>query len=110
MIKNAIEAIDLNPDVKGAGIIRVSAQPIDNDQFLLVVKDNGCGIEPDKIQKIFEFGFTGKVGGSGFGLHSVATFIQSIGGSIECNSEGRGHGVAFEIRLPMKQKGPGKGG
>ncbi len=66
----------------------------------IVVRDNGVGIPPDHMTKIFNHGFTTKKGGHGFGLHSGANAAKEMGGSLTARSEGPGKGAEFTLELP----------
>ena len=70
----------------------------------VIVKDNGVGIAPDNLFKLFNHGFTTKKNGHGFGLHSGANCANAMGGSLEAASEGIGHGATFTLTLPVEQK------
>ncbi|MBT7306788.1 MAG: HAMP domain-containing protein, partial [Gammaproteobacteria bacterium] len=103
LLKNAMEAIDANPEVKGQGVIdlRAEIERSDSDYFEMRISDNGCGIESERLSTIFHFGETDKMEGSGFGLHSVANFVQSNGGTIRAESDGPAEGATFVVRLPV---------
>ena len=101
LIKNSQEAIVLNENIKEPGAIKITATANGADRFYLTISDNGCGIESEKQQEIFKFGYTDKRSGSGFGLHSVANFIHSLNGSIQVASTGAGKGATFTITLPV---------
>lgn len=81
------------------------------DAIHITVEDTGPGIEPDRIQAIFdEFEqadeSTAKVhGGSGLGLAIVKRLLAMMGGDISVDSE-PGKGSAFAVRLPLKASGP----
>lgn len=101
LIKNAKEAIDTSNN-SNSGIIKIQATAESEQNFCLNISDNGCGVELEKQEKIFNFGYTNKDAGSGFGLHSVANFIQSLGGKIRIISDGKNKGTTFSILLPIK--------
>ncbi len=111
LIKNSREAIqearqlsEANQPVNGK--IRITIEHGDrNHHFRLTVYDNGCGIESDRLSTIFQRGETSKEKGSGFGLHSVATFVQSMDGSIYAESEGRGEGAVVVVEMPISGNG-----
>ena len=64
------------------------------------VTDNGVGIDPKNLVKLFNHGFTTKKSGHGFGLHSGANSAKSMGGSLVATSDGLGHGATFTLTLP----------
>ena len=68
------------------------------------VADNGLGIDPLHVTKIFSHGFTTKDDGHGFGLHASANAIQEMGGKLSASSEGLGKGAVFAIELPVNGK------
>jgi C4-dicarboxylate-specific signal transduction histidine kinase len=69
--------------------------------FVIEVQDSGAGIAPEALKRIFEFGFTTKKDGHGFGLHSSAILAQELGGHLAGFSDGPGHGAQFALRLPL---------
>lgn len=94
LMKNSVEAIlerrEEEPGHGGRVIVRVEARA--DEKILLEVKDDGCGIAEGDDKRIFNHGFTSKSYGSGYGLHSAANFVSSIGGTIEAHSAGRNQG------------------
>jgi two-component system, NtrC family, sensor kinase len=64
------------------------------------VIDNGIGIPPENLTRIFNHGFTTRKGGHGFGLHSGALAAKEMGGSLSVLSGGPGRGAAFTLELP----------
>jgi signal transduction histidine kinase len=64
------------------------------------VSDNGVGIPPENLTRIFAHGFTTRHNGHGFGLHSSALAVRELGGSIQAQSEGLGKGATFTLLLP----------
>jgi signal transduction histidine kinase len=71
------------------------------ETVLLTVTDNGSGISPDYLDKIFNMYFRGTntPEGTGLGLYIVKEIINTMGGNIEVQSELR-KGSTFRIRLP----------
>jgi C4-dicarboxylate-specific signal transduction histidine kinase len=69
--------------------------------FVISVNDNGIGIAPENMARIFAHGFTTKKEGHGFGLHSGALAAQEMGGSLTVHSDGLGHGATFTLELPI---------
>jgi len=72
------------------------------------VADNGIGIPPENLMRIFNHGFTTRKGGHGFGLHSGALAAKELGGSLTVQSQGSGQGAVFTLNLPMQPPAMGK--
>jgi signal transduction histidine kinase len=64
--------------------------------------DNGVGILPENLTRIFNHGFTTRKDGHGFGLHSGALAAHELGGSLSAQSEGQGLGATFTLELPAQ--------
>jgi two-component system, LuxR family, sensor kinase FixL len=65
------------------------------------VSDNGVGIAPETLQRLFTQGFTTKHDGHGFGLHISALAAREMGGHLSGASEGRARGATFTLELPL---------
>jgi len=100
LFNNAIDAI-LERHGTSGGKLTVDAGPKENKTMEIVFKDNGCGIRPEDLNKIFSPFFTTKpVGkGTGLGLSVCYGIIDNMQGSMEAGSE-VGVGTTFTIRLP----------
>jgi PAS domain S-box-containing protein len=72
------------------------------DRVRLSVIDDGSGIAPENMTRIFSHGFTTRKDGHGFGLHSGALSAAELGGSLTVHSEGTGRGATFVLELPMQ--------
>jgi signal transduction histidine kinase len=68
------------------------------------VMDNGIGIPPENLARIFNHGFTTRKDGHGFGLHSGALAAKEMGGSLTVQSDGHGKGAIFTLELPIEQR------
>ncbi|MGD0812751.1 MAG: two-component regulator propeller domain-containing protein [Verrucomicrobiota bacterium] len=66
------------------------------------VADNGVGIPPENLTRIFGHGFTTQTDGHGFGLHSGALDAKQLGGALSAHSEGPGKGATFILELPLQ--------
>lgn len=101
LIRNASDAID--EANRRDGQITVAAHPMEGTMIGFVVSDNGVGIHPKNIDKIFAHGFTTKSAddGSGFGLHASANAASEMGGRLLAHSEGVGKGAQFVLELPL---------
>jgi C4-dicarboxylate-specific signal transduction histidine kinase len=67
----------------------------------ITVKDNGEGILPENLVRIFSHGFTTKKDGHGFGLHASALAASEMQGSLSASSDGPGTGATFTLELPL---------
>ena len=63
------------------------------------VEDSGVGIGNDVLDRLFEFGFTTRSDGHGFGLHTSAILAKELGGSLAAHSDGSGQGARFTLVL-----------
>jgi DNA-binding response OmpR family regulator len=101
MIKNAMEAMQ---DMKEKALL-VWARPADEPGFVVVdIVDNGEGIPPDQMDKIWMAFYTtkGDRGGTGLGLPACAQIIGELGGRILVESD-LGFGSTFSIVLPVAE-------
>jgi PAS domain S-box-containing protein len=67
----------------------------------IAISDNGIGIAPEILPRIFTHGFTTRANGHGFGLHSAALAAQDLKGSLQGTSAGLGRGATFTLDLPL---------
>lgn len=98
LIDNAMEAVlDLPRDRRKVdfGIYDES------NRILINVRDTGCGIEPEIVQKIFDRGFSSKTQAPdrGYGLYNVRTRVDFLNGDIEMDSV-PGEYTEFVVSLP----------
>jgi PAS domain S-box-containing protein len=88
------------------GRISLSAT-IEDEQLVVCVADNGIGIEPEALPRVFEMfmqvapGARRSQGGLGIGLTLVRNLIEMHGGRVEARSTGLGQGSQFFVRLPV---------
>jgi signal transduction histidine kinase len=101
LIRNAKHACDEGGTADKCITLRTHA--IGDRCLGISVQDNGVGIPPENMVRIFEHGFTTRKNGHGFGLHSSALAAQEMGGALSAQSRGRGCGATFTIELPLYQ-------
>ena len=95
LVKNAIQACE---EVEEP-LIEVELSAFDH-YFRLTIKDNGKGIDPAYIHKIFEPKFTTKSSGMGLGLGMVKSIVENYKGTINCESQLQ-QGSIFTIEIPI---------
>jgi signal transduction histidine kinase len=101
LIRNAKHACDDSKREDKRMTLRVA----DGDGLVKIsVIDNGIGISSDNLNRIFNYGFTTRTGGHGFGLHSSALAAKEMGGSLIAYSDGPGHGAVFTLELPRTKR------
>jgi PAS domain S-box-containing protein len=102
LIRNAKYALDDVERLDKKITISITAP---NERFVhIVVADNGIGISPENLTRIFAHGFTTRKSGHGFGLHSGANAARSMGGAISVASPGIARGATFTLELPIAQE------
>ena len=95
IIKNAYDAVG------DSGWIEIRSFCRDNIWVVEVI-DNGNGIEPHHLKKVFEPFFTTRSKGTGLGLAFVAQVVKVHGGGITAENR-EGGGSIFRVKLPVKQ-------
>ena len=99
LLTNACDALKDRNDGPRELTVRIHARV--PNELVIRVRDSGVGIEPAALARIFEFGFTTKKHGHGFGLHSSALLAEELGGDLAAHSDGPGRGAEFALRLPF---------
>jgi signal transduction histidine kinase len=98
LLTNARDAVMSNP---GGRCITVHARRGTPDNLEIAVEDNGCGVDPANLDKIFQLGFTTKSEGHGLGLHYSACAALELHGKLTARSPGLGRGATFVLVLPF---------
>jgi signal transduction histidine kinase len=86
---------------KNGSMVRVSARTTEDFSIEFSVKDEGDGIAPDHMERVFEAYFSTKERGTGLGLAIVKQNIELYGGTIDLESK-LGNGTEFVITLPTR--------
>jgi signal transduction histidine kinase len=107
LLINALEATD-----DGTGEVKVTVARDGEHRVTLAVADNGRGMGPETLERVFEPFFTERRPrdpdspprpGTGLGLSITHAIVQSHGGRISAYSDGPGRGSRFVIDLPAAQ-------
>jgi two-component system NtrC family sensor kinase len=106
LISNAKYALDVRPEGERRLTIRLSS-PADG-RLRREGRANGRGLAPEMLTRIFQYGFTTRAEGHGFGLHSSALAAQEMGGTLTARSDGPGKGATFLLELPYTPEQQGE--
>ncbi len=101
LLRQALLNLALNgmQAMERGGVMRIHVKR-EREHAVLTISDDGSGIPPELMPRIFELYFTTKPKGSGIGLAMTYRIVQMHGGSMEVQSE-VGLGTIFTIRLPV---------
>ncbi len=107
LIDNAVKFMGAQCDPR----ISIGAR-CSGDETVFFVRDNGGGIEPGYLEKMFVMfeKFDASAEGSGIGLALAKKIVESHGGRIWAESDGPGKGACFNFTLPVDSMEPGGGG
>lgn len=75
---------------------------VEDTTLQISVKDDGEGIAPENMTRIFAHGFSTRKEGHGFGLHSCALAAIEMNGHLSAHSDGPGKGALFTLQIPLK--------
>jgi PAS domain S-box-containing protein len=100
LIRNAKYATDEGGAADKIITLRILQSDTAASTVRLIVQDNGIGIRPENLPRIFTHGFTTRKDGHGFGLHTSAMVAKEMKGSLAVHSDGVGKGATFTLELP----------
>jgi len=107
LIQIISNAIDFSPHGSGKVHVKLEYQ---NENIKIIVRDNGIGIQSEKLDKIFErfhrmeARIIHEFGGAGLGLYICKAIVEGHNGKIWAESKGAGTGSEIHILLPMFSK------
>ena len=81
------------------GTVSIRAE-VEGDGIVVEVEDDGMGIHPDRLERIFDPFYTTRSGGTGLGLANVDRIVRAHGGDIQVFSS-PGKGTRFRLRFPL---------
>jgi two-component system, sporulation sensor kinase E len=107
ILDNAIDALDTVVEGRRVEVFiengaRAAANGSRGDAATVRVRDNGCGIPADKVDRIFNPFFTTKEKGTGLGMAISRKIVEAHEGAIDVVSE-TGRGTEFLVTLPLPQ-------
>lgn len=97
LIRNGIEA--MSSIAPGFCLLELKTAVI-GSSAVISVRDSGCGVPAEDVQRVFEAFYTTKRSGMGLGLAISRTIVESHGGSLEL-VESSANGSVFEVTLPL---------
>ncbi len=100
LVGNALDALE-EAGTKSPRIEVMSGENLAGSEVWVRVRDNGPGIGPDRLQKIFSPFYTSKSNGTGLGLAISKKVIDAHGGTIEVHSS-PGAGTEFVLTFPKQ--------
>lgn len=101
-LKHAVLNLLLNAlQATPAGGQVILATDVEQDRFVIEVRDSGEGIAPDKLERVFDVFFTMREGGTGLGLPIARRIVEEHGGTITLTSPPEG-GTIARIFLPLR--------
>ncbi len=102
LLRNAKFACEESGHAERRVVVRITTE---RKRVKIAVIDNGVGIAPENLTRIFAHGFTTRKNGHGFGLHSGALAARELGGSLTVRSDGAGRGAEFTLEIPAEPGG-----
>jgi signal transduction histidine kinase len=103
LIHNAIESMDNTMD--RSRVLRVITKSHGPDAIIVAVEDSGPGIDPRRLDSIFDPFITTKPDGMGLGLAICRMIVERHGGNLSALSDGK-NGARFQLVLPVRPASP----
>ncbi len=100
LLNNAIHACEESECAEKQVTLRIVVAGLNIE---VSIADNGIGILPANLTRIFNHGFAAQKNRRGFNLHNGALAAKSMGGSLTAYSAGPGQGATFVLQLPIEQ-------
>jgi signal transduction histidine kinase len=107
VVVNLLEnALDAMIEHRGGGRLELAVRANDGTGCLRL-RDDGPGIPPEALPRIFEPFFTSKAGGTGLGLAIAGRIVEGLGGHINARAADGG-GAEFAVELPVARRAEGR--
>ena len=99
LIKNSKDAMNSQPIDHREMTVKLHS---DDFYAYIEVSDNGHGISREDLNKVFNYGYTTKSSGHGFGLATCKKYLEEMNGEITVKSDGKNKGATFILKLPLR--------
>lgn len=99
LLNLVINACDAMVNLPGERRLCICSRRLAGDEVEFAVCDVGPGIDPERLEVVFEPFVTSKPSGMGLGLSVCKTIVKSHGGRIWANNNGNGTGASFHVAL-----------
>lgn len=99
LIRNAVESLDKT--TVRSRVIRMTTKSHGPDAIIVAVEDSGPGINPTRLERIFDPFITTKPDGMGLGLAICRMIVERHGGKLSASSDGK-NGARFQLVLPVR--------
>jgi PAS domain S-box-containing protein len=99
LIRNAVESMDKT--TVRSRVIRMTTKSHGPDAIIVAVEDSGPGINPTRLERIFDPFITTKPDGMGLGLAICRMIVERHGGKLSASSDGK-NGARFQLVLPVR--------
>lgn len=102
LVRNAVEALQARDEgPQRVLLIRLTATPfVAGIRVRIELSDNGVGIAPRNLSRLFAAGFSTRPNHTGRGLHEAYTTVRQLQGTLSVASAGEGRGATFSVELP----------
>ena len=107
LIVNAIEA--MGGDSNGPRKTTIASGIDDTNKVFVKVQDTGPGLEPEKLDRLFQSFYTTKPDGIGMGLAISRSIVEAHGGRLSAATN-EPRGAVFQFTLPVKEAPSGSPG
>ncbi len=98
VIRNSLDALEVSDAVILRMRIAIDKEP--DGRIRIIIEDNGCGIEPEHLERVFTAGWTTKTDRHGFGLHESVNAMREMSGEFLIESPGKNRGTKVTLLLP----------
>jgi C4-dicarboxylate-specific signal transduction histidine kinase len=101
LIHNAMDSMDNTTDRNR--VLRVITETHGPDEIIVAVEDSGPGIDPNRLNSIFDPFITTKADGMGLGLAICRMIVERHDGTLSALSDGKS-GARFQLVLPVSSR------